>query len=158
MPELTQEAGRRIDAILDGAVRDGRAALYEHEVYGILSSLGLTVPRFLFVRDIAEVGEEALRRIGNTLIVKIVSPEIPHKQKLGGVRKVAGADTLYVQYVLSRMREEVLSHFPARRAAAHRGFPRRRVHPSHAGHRLRGAHRIPGGYRLRSRAHGEQGG
>ncbi len=112
MPELTQEAARRIESILDGAVREGRSALYEHEVYGVLSSLGLTVPRFLFVQDIAELGDEALRRFGQTLVVKVVSPEIPHKQKLGGVRKVAGADTLYVQYVLTRMREEVLAHFP----------------------------------------------
>jgi acyl-CoA synthetase (NDP forming) len=112
MPELTQEAARRVEVILDGAERDGRASLYEHEVYGILSSLGLDVPRFVFVQDIAELGEEALRRLGHTLIVKIVSPEIPHKQKLGGVRKIAGTDTLYVQYVLARMRDEVLAHFP----------------------------------------------
>jgi 3-hydroxypropionyl-CoA synthetase (ADP-forming) len=112
MPELTQEAARRVELILDGAERDGRASLYEHEVYGILAGLGLSVPRFLFVRDIAELGDEALRRLGHTLIVKVVSPGIPHKQKLGGVRKVLGADTLYVQYVLSRMRDDVLSHFP----------------------------------------------
>jgi acyl-CoA synthetase (NDP forming) len=102
----------RIDAILDAAEQEGRASLYEHEVYGILASLGLAVPRFLFIRDIAELSEETLHGLGQTLIVKVVSPGIPHKQKLGGVRKVAGTDTLYVQYVMARMRDEVLSHFP----------------------------------------------
>ena len=118
MPELTQEAGRRIDAILDGggAGRQGVA----------VRARGLRHPRLPRAHRAAvsascatsrEVDEEALRGFGHTLIVKIVSPEIPHKQKLGGVSKISAADPLYVQFVLSRMREEVLSHFPAGRAA-----------------------------------------
>jgi acyl-CoA synthetase (NDP forming) len=122
MPGLTHEAAGRIDEVLATAAREGRWSLYEHEVYAILSSLGLTVPRFLFVRDVGEVGENALRGFGHTVIVKIVSPDIPHKQKLGGVKKVSAADPLFVQYVLSRMREEVLSHFPADSRPALAGF------------------------------------
>ena len=112
MPGMTAAAVQRIDGILDCAAREGRKALFEHEVYGILSAVGLTVPRFLFVRGLAEVSEQALRVFGYSLIVKVVSPDIPHKQKLGGVKKVSAADPLYVQFVLSRMKEEVLSHFP----------------------------------------------
>ncbi len=111
MAGLTHEATGKIDGILAGAAREGRSSLYEHEVYGILACLGLSVPRFIFVRDVKEVGEEALRGFGHSLIVKVVSPGIPHKQKLGGVKKISASDPLYVQFVLARMREEVLSHF-----------------------------------------------
>jgi 3-hydroxypropionyl-CoA synthetase (ADP-forming) len=113
MAELTREVVSGIDAILRAAASEGRSSLYEHEVYGILSSLGLSVPRFVFVREPAEVCEQTLRGFGHTLVVKIVSPAIPHKQKLGGVKKISTADPLYVQFVLTRMRQEVLEHFPA---------------------------------------------
>jgi len=113
MPAMTTSALHRIDGILECAERDGRGALLEHEVYGILSAVGLTVPKFLFVRSLDEVSEQSLHGFGHSIIVKIVSPDIPHKQKLGGVKKVSAADPLYVQFVLSRMKEEVLSHFPA---------------------------------------------
>ena len=84
MAGLTHEAVGRIDGILAEAAGEGRSALYEHEVYGILGSLGLSVPRHMFVRDLAEVDEGALKGFGHTLIVKVVSAGIPHKQKLGG--------------------------------------------------------------------------
>ena len=101
------------------------------------------MPRFIFVRDLGEVNEQTLRGFGHSLIVKIVSPGIPHKQKLGGVKKVSAADPLYVQFVLSRMREEVLSHFAQEAGPPNRGLSPRGVHPPHAGHRLRGADRFP---------------
>jgi 3-hydroxypropionyl-CoA synthetase (ADP-forming) len=122
MAVLTREAVSGIDAILDGARSEGRSSLYEHEVYGILSCLGLTVPLFHFVRDPREVNEAGLRKIGPTLVVKIVSPDVPHKQKLGGVRVVSATDPLYVQYVLSRMRDEVESHFATAERPTIAGF------------------------------------
>jgi 3-hydroxypropionyl-CoA synthetase (ADP-forming) len=112
MEDLTTASSGRITAILDAAARDGRCSLYEHEVYGILDAIGLTVPRFRFVPSAEEAGDDILSALGRTLIIKIVSPEIPHKQKLGGVRKVVVTDTLHLQYALARMRDEVLSHFP----------------------------------------------
>ena len=114
MSVLSQQAASGVDGILEAAAREGRTSLYEHEVYGVLSCLGLSVPKFLFVRDPRQLGEAQLRDIGHTLVVKIVSPDVPHKQKLGGVRVVSGTDPLYVQYVLARMRDEVESHFPDR--------------------------------------------
>lgn len=122
MQGLTSAAVSKIDVILDCAAREGRKSLFEHEVYGILSALGLTVPRFLFVRDLTEVNERSLRGFGHSIIVKIVSPDVPHKQKLGGVKKVSAVDPLYVQFVLSRMREEVASHFTAEDAPRIAGF------------------------------------
>ncbi len=108
---LADEAVQRIDGILAAAHGQGRATLYEHEVYGILQSIGLGVPRHRFVRDAFAVTPEVLAGVGHTAMVKVVSPGIPHKQKLGGVKRVATTDPLYVQFVLTRMREEVLSHF-----------------------------------------------
>ena len=112
MSVLSRQAASGVDGILEAAAREGRTSLYEHEVYGVLACLGLSVPKFLFVRDPRQLGEAQLRDLGHKLVVKIVSPGIPHKQKLGGVRVVNGTDPLYVQYVLARMREEVESHFP----------------------------------------------
>jgi acyl-CoA synthetase (NDP forming) len=112
MGGLTAAAARRIEGILDEAARDGRRSLYEHEVYGVLESVGLCVPRHRFLCGIENADDEVLRSLGRTLIIKIVSPDVPHKQKLGGVRKVVAADTLDLQGALSRMRDDVLSHFP----------------------------------------------
>ena len=122
MSVLTRDALCGVDRILMEAEREGRSSLYEHEVYGILSCIGLTVPRHLFVREPAEVSDASLGTIGHTLVVKIVSPQVPHKQKLGGVRVVSGTDPLFVQFVMARMRDEVLSHFPAASEPAIAGF------------------------------------
>ena len=109
---LTPEMVRKIDGILALAEGQSRGALYEHEVYEILQTIGLKVPRHRFVCDAAEVTAETLLGFGRTVVIKVVSPGIPHKQKVGGVRKVATSDPLYVRFVVMRMREEVLSHFP----------------------------------------------
>ena len=120
--KLTPEMVVRIDGILAAAQAQGRGTLYEHEVYGILQTIGLGVPHHRFVRDVAEVTPEVLSGVGHTVMVKVVSPGIPHKQKVGGVRRVAASDPLYVQFVLTRMREEVLAHFAPGEAPEITGF------------------------------------
>ncbi len=102
----------RIDRVFAGAWEEGRTVLYEFEIYRILRSLGLGIPGFQFVREAREVTGAMLAGFGNQLMLKIVSPQIAHKQKLGGVKRVANGDPCYIQSVLERMREEVLSHFP----------------------------------------------
>lgn len=113
MAQLTASSAQKVGVILDTAARDGRCSLYEHEVYGVLEAIGLTAPRYRFIRSIEDAGDDILREIGRTLIIKIVSTDIPHKQKVGGVRKVVVTDTLHLQFVLARMRDEVLTHFTA---------------------------------------------
>jgi acyl-CoA synthetase (NDP forming) len=81
----------------------------------VLESVGLSVPRHRFLRQVEDADGAALRGLGRSLIAKIVSPDIPHKQKLGGVRRVAAEDTLAVQTALAAMREEVLAHFPEKK-------------------------------------------
>lgn len=119
---LTPRMLDAIDDILADAQREGRAQLYEHEVYGILQTVGLGVPRHRFIRGVEGVTADALAGLGGSVMLKIVSPGIPHKQKLGGVKRVSATDPLYVQFVLTRMREEVLSHFPPEDAPAIAGF------------------------------------
>jgi 3-hydroxypropionyl-CoA synthetase (ADP-forming) len=122
MSVLSLEVRRGVDQILETVSREGRSSLFEHEVYGILSCLGLSAPRHIFVRDPREVDEAALKAVGHKLVVKIVSAQVPHKQKLGGVKVVSGTDPLYVQYVMARMKEEVESHFPPAERPCIAGF------------------------------------
>lgn len=113
----------RLDAIMAAAEADGRKMLYEHEVYQVLEAMGLTVPYFRYVRDFREMTKEWLDPFpGGNVIVKIVSRDLSHNQKFGGVRKVSVLDPLYVQFVMEHMQEEVLSHFPEGRKPRVDGF------------------------------------
>jgi acyl-CoA synthetase (NDP forming) len=120
--QLTDDMILRIDGILAAAQAQGRGVLYEHEVYAILDAIGLGVPRHRFVREVREVTPDVLSSVGHTVMAKIVSPGIPHKQKLGGVKRAGAADPLYIQFVLTRMREEVLAHFAPGEAPEITGF------------------------------------
>ena len=84
------------DEVLLAARRDGRDALLEHEVYGVLAALGFQVPRHAFwpgepgaalpgdVRSLLASG-------AGGCVLKIVSPGLLHKTDVGGVA-VAAAD------------------------------------------------------------------
>ena len=102
----------RMDAVLQGAHVQGRNTLHEHEVYQLLKLAGLDVPQHVFVQDSREVTEQMLARFpGKDLMIKIVSRDLAHNQRYGGVKKVSIRDPLYVRFLLEQMREEVLSHF-----------------------------------------------
>ncbi len=119
---LCAEITTAIDQVFATASADGRSSLYEFEVYRILQAIGLNVPVFEFVADLKTVDQALLGRFGRQLVAKIVSPQIPHKQKLGGVQKLKNEDPYYIQYRLERMREEVLAHFPSGRQPEIKGF------------------------------------
>jgi len=70
--------------ILEEARRRG-TALSEMDSKRILACYGIATPREILARDAAEA-EVAAGRIGGTLAVKIVSPDILHKTEAGGVR------------------------------------------------------------------------
>jgi 3-hydroxypropionyl-CoA synthetase (ADP-forming) len=118
MAELEATARARIDAVIEAAHAEGRSGLFEHEVYAVLEAVGLTAPRFRFVRDTAEVDERLLSAFGHTIVVKVVYADVPHKSRVGGVRKIATTDPLYVRYVLDRMRGEVTTRVAAERPPA----------------------------------------
>ncbi|HEY5586188.1 MAG TPA: acetate--CoA ligase family protein [Ruminiclostridium sp.] len=109
--QFSQEQVNNMNNIFKVALTDGRNSLYEFEVYQLLKEIGLDVPGFLFIKDPNEVNEVLLKNFKQPIVVKIVSPQIIHKQKLGGVKIIRNTDPLFVQFVLSRMKEEILSHF-----------------------------------------------
>lgn len=100
-----------INNIFKAAHSTGRNSLYEFEVYQLLQEIGLDVPSFLFIQDPLEVTESLMKTFKQPIVVKVVSPQIIHKQKVGGVKVIKNTDPLFVQFVLSRMKEEILSHF-----------------------------------------------
>ena len=94
-----------VERILSDAFAGGRRRLYEHEVYEVLREIGLATPPYLVVREEADITRGALSVIGSErVVVKVISPEIPHKQKLGGVR-MAYRDLDFLRYTVARMRE-----------------------------------------------------
>ncbi|MCX7748746.1 MAG: acetate--CoA ligase family protein [Clostridia bacterium] len=111
-----------INSILREAYLEERNTLFEYEVYKILKCMGLEVPEFILVEDPLEVNAKMLKNFEHDIVVKIISPQISHKQKLGGVKIIKNWDPLYIQFVLSRMKEEVLSHFPENDKPEIKGF------------------------------------
>ena len=71
--------------IREGALREKRTILSEHEAKALLRAFGLPVPR----SDAARSRDEAVRlarEIGFPVVLKILSPDITHKSDVGGVR------------------------------------------------------------------------
>ena len=85
---LEKKPAEAIEAVFEAAVADGRRMLYEFEVYAVLEALGLSVPQFAFVRDVHEVDEKLLKRFHGGAVVKVVSPDLAHKSKYGGVKRI----------------------------------------------------------------------
>ena len=108
---LQPQAADVIDGIFRGALEDGRTVLYEHEVYRMLRAVGLETPNYVVVKSEKEVGEELVKRFHGKMVVKVVSQDLPHKQKYGGVKIVETNEPLYLRYVISSMQNEIYSHF-----------------------------------------------
>lgn len=120
--KITTDNRTIVDSVFEKANLEGRSCLFEHEVYQILGGIGMDIPNHHFLKLGDKVTSEILSNFGDEVIVKIVSPDIAHKQKLGGVKKVKSYEPLYVQYVLERMQEEVLSHYKEDKAPEISGF------------------------------------
>jgi hypothetical protein len=110
---MEQRILEQIDALLRTAHSDGRHTLYEHEVYGLLALIGLETPVFRYVTHADQVSDTLIAPFGGKdIMVKVVSRDLAHNQRYGGVKKVSIADPLFIRYVLTQMQNEVLSHFP----------------------------------------------
>lgn len=93
----------QIEAMIRRAHHGGRDMLFEHEVYAILRLLGLAVPRHALVTSPEAITCELLHAIGgSSLVMKIVSPSVAHKEGAGGVRMVH-ADLDFVRYSHDQM-------------------------------------------------------
>jgi len=76
-------------SLAEGAGRDGRRVLLEHEGYALLEAAGVACPRRVFVRSSDELAHVDPRALGtDQVVVKVVSPAILHKSDVGGVRLV----------------------------------------------------------------------
>src|SRR5512139_1234159 len=75
-------AERSIRSALDA----GRRTLGEEEARGILEAYGFSFPGHAFA-DTSAAAAEAFRALGSgKVVMKIVSPDVPHKTDVGGVR------------------------------------------------------------------------
>jgi acyl-CoA synthetase (NDP forming) len=82
----TAGAGRLAPAVLLSAEAAGRSVLLEHEVYALLASAGVAVPRHRVVASAEGVDAPLCSAIGaEEAVVKVASPDLPHKSDVGGV-------------------------------------------------------------------------
>lgn len=76
----------QIDRLLMRASREGRP-LYEHEAYAVIEAFGVArTPRHVFVPRAESIRSDTLAAIpSETVVLKIVAPQITHKSDVGGV-------------------------------------------------------------------------
>ncbi len=80
-----------IERIFERAEKDNRGFLLEHEVYALLKTLGLSIPRYVFIKKGQQASAAQLARLKSPWVVlKIVSPQVVHKSDVGGVAFVEG--------------------------------------------------------------------
>jgi 3-hydroxypropionyl-CoA synthetase (ADP-forming) len=108
---LSKKTIQKAEQIFDFAISEKRHMLYEHEVYNLLNLLDVDTPAFAFVKDASQVNDKVLDNFGKEIMVKVVSKDIAHKQKVGGVKKIKTHDSMFVKYVVDSMKAEVLSHY-----------------------------------------------
>ena len=95
----------RIEDIIASAWEDGRTQLYEDEVYSILEQIDIRVPCRRRIEKSSDIYRDLLSEFGSSRVVmKIISPALAHKQKLGGV-KVLYKDVDFLRYSFERMME-----------------------------------------------------
>ena len=75
-----------IRTVIERARAEGRAVLLETEGLELLDAMEIARPRHRFLRSSADVlSSERTGVPGDTVVIKVVSPEILHKSDLGGV-------------------------------------------------------------------------
>ncbi len=109
----------KMDALFNGAEREGRSFLFEHEVYALLREAGMETPRVLLVegRPVSRADLDSFR--SESLVLKIVSPHIVHKTDAGGVKFVLN-DPEEVNREVRKMVESVPAKFAAWARKSHR--------------------------------------
>lgn len=86
---MPAENAPTVAEILERARAEGRDSLLEHEGYTVAGALGFAAPRFVLVRDAAEITAARLASLpGESVVVKAVSPDILHKTDVGAIAVV----------------------------------------------------------------------
>ncbi len=108
--EFPTEWKATIDALLESIDAEKRQILFEHEIYKILSIMGIRVPVHRFIRLKEKVIAKHLASFrASDLMVKVVSPQVLHKGRVNGVRKVS-RDPDSVNAAIKEMVDLVPSH------------------------------------------------
>jgi acyl-CoA synthetase (NDP forming) len=95
---------RTVEGILQRAAAEGRRQLFEYEVYEILAELEMRTPTYIIARDERDITHSTLAVFSSPRIVlKVISSEIAHKQKAGGIR-VVYKDLDFVKYAVRELR------------------------------------------------------
>lgn len=96
---------RKVETILEKAREEGRYRLFEHEVYEILEKLRIKTPTHTTIHHEDEITNNTLSNFSNNRIVlKIISSEITHKYRAGGVQ-IVYKDLDFVRYSVQNMRK-----------------------------------------------------
>lgn len=104
--QLPSHAYKVVDRTIRFAFNQGRRVLFEHEVYTILSALGLEVPVHLLVTGHPQITDQLLVPFrSKKLVLKVAAAEISHKAGAGGVRVVAN-DSARVREACRRMEQD----------------------------------------------------
>jgi len=110
MDRIAPKVIERIDRILLGAQDDKRKHLLEHEVYEILGLVGIRVPRHRFIKKDESIGPEHLQAFTRReLFIKVVSQDILHKARVGGVKRIAN-DAQVARWTIEGMRRDIPLH------------------------------------------------
>jgi len=129
---------KTIDSLFEKAERDGRAFLFEHEVYGMLRAAGLKTPRFVFIAKGESVRAKHLSDFkASSLVLKIVAPAIQHKTDVGGVAFVENSVSA-VGAGIRKMLTEVPGRFKTRSRSLDRHGAASGLTPVEAGRDIRG--------------------
>ena len=75
----------KVEQIIEKALQEGRSALLEHEVYEIFKTIGIQTSNYIFVDKNSKFDPSKINIKEDTVVVKVVSPEILHKTEAGGV-------------------------------------------------------------------------
>jgi acyl-CoA synthetase (NDP forming) len=104
---ISAKTFEQIDGVLARVEKDKRRHLFEHEVYEILELIGLNVPRHRFVeRDDTLCAEHLQSFTRRELFIKVVSEDILHKARVGGVKRIAN-DAQVAKWTIDGMRREI---------------------------------------------------
>jgi len=110
MKRLSENTIQKIDNFLERIYSQNRQILFEHEVYKILKWLGLNVPTHSVVRDPEQIHDELLNRYGSKeVILKVISRDISHKQRVGGIKRII-KDVDFARYMFKKMIQEIPNH------------------------------------------------
>ena len=95
---------RTVEAILENAAAGNRRQLFEYEVYEILAELQVLTPTYIIARDATDITHSTLSVFSSQRIVlKVISADVAHKQKAGGV-KVVYKDLDFIRYSVREMK------------------------------------------------------